>query len=575
MKNVHCSKNLTGLVLILLLVGFCTLPSIFTSPASARDSLKVGLLEEPKTLNIWMASDTWSSKVLSQIYQPLYIREPEKLDLIPWLAESDPLYNAADLSYTVTLRPAKWSDGTEVTAEDVIFTGEFIQEFKIPRYASYFKFVKKIEALDQKTVRYHLEKPQAIFLSRTLTTPIVQKRQWMPIVNDIRGKDKPLAEIINVKIDQPIGCGPFVLKEWQQGAYIFMAANPDFFGRSLTIAGHKLGPYIDGIIFKVFGTSDAAILALKKGTIDMFWWGIQAGYIEDLKKQKTVEIHTNDKSALYYLGFNVRKAPFSDPALRRAIATLIDKDFIITRILQGYAIELDSVVPPGNRFWHCPNVPSYGKGLPRNERIKAAYDILKNAGYSWDTPPVDPKGKISAAKGLRLPDGKTMEGFTILTPPADYDPNRAMTGMIVQEWLRQMGMPATSRPMAFGALIDQVKSRHDFDAFVLGYGKLSLDPDYIRNFFSSSNDKSKGSNMSGYRNPEFDRIAEESAATMDAKKRQDLIWTMQGIILEDVPYIPIYNPKVVEAVRNDHFKGWVDMIEGIGNHWSFCLVEPR
>lgn len=575
MKNIHRSKTLRGLVLIFLLVGFFTFPSIFPSTACARDILKVGLLEEPKTLNIWMASDTWSSKVLSQIYQPLYIREPQNLDLIPWLAESDPIYNEADLSYTVTLRPAKWSDGTEVTAEDVIFTGEFIQEFKIPRYASYFKFIARMEALDKRTVRYHLAKPQAIFLSRTLTVPIVQKRQWSPIVDVIRGKEKPLAEIINVKMDQPIGCGPFVLKEWQQGAYIFMTNNPDFFGRDLTIAGHKLGPYIDGIIFKIFGTSDAAILALKKGTIDMFWWGIQAGYIEDLKKQKTVEIHTNDKSALYYLGFNVRKAPFDDPALRRAIATLIDKDFIITRILQGYAIEMGSIVPPGNRFWHLPNVPSYGRGLERNDRIKTACEILKNAGYTWDSPPVDPKGKITGAKCLRLPDGKPMPNFTILTPPADYDPNRAMTGMIIQEWLRQLGMPATSRPMAFGALIDQVKSRHDFDAFVLGYGKLSLDPDYIRNFFSSSNDKPKGSNMSGYRNPEFDQIAEESASTMDPKKRRDLVSKMQTIILEDVPYIPIYNPKVVEAVRTDSFEGWVDMIEGIGNHWSFCLVRAR
>ena len=122
---------------------------------------------------------------------------------------------------------------------------------------------------------------------------------------------------------------------------------------------------------------------------------------------------------------------------------------------------------------------------------------------------------------------------------------------------------------------NRFKGRHEFDAFILGYGRLSMDPDYLRNFFHSANDKQRGWNMSGYNNPEFDRIADKSASEMNPEQRKKLIFKMQKIIMEDVPYIPIYNPALIEAVRKDTFTGWVETLDGIGNLWSFCLVKPN
>jgi peptide/nickel transport system substrate-binding protein len=80
--------------------------------------------------------------------------------------------------------------------------------------------------------------------------------------------------------------------------------------------------------------------------------------------------------------------------------------------------------------------------------------------------------------------------------------------------------------------------------------------------------------MSGYRNPDFDALADRSASEMDPVKRQALVFEMQKQIARDLPYIPLYKPSVVEAVRRDRFEGWVDMLEGIGNIWSMCLVKP-
>ena len=537
--------------------------------------LKIGLHEEPKTLNIWLASDANSKKILSLIYQPLYLRDPETLNLVPWLADGEPKYHPDTISYTVRLKPAKWSDGSDVTSKDVAFTAGLINEFRIPRYYSSWKFIKKIETPDNHTVRFYLEEPKAIFLTRTLTSSIVSANEWENIVQAARTKQKPLTALINHKIEKPVGCGPFVLKKWQRGTYVHLQKNRHFFGLGQNICGRILGPYVNDLLFKIYGTADVAVLALKKGSIDTFLWGIQPGYIDDLKRQKDIQIFYSKKSAVYFMGFNLRSPPFNDVSLRRAIAVLVNKEFIISRILQNYGTPMNSIVPPGNLYWFCPDVTCYGEGMDRNDRIKTAYHILKKAGYTWEEPPVDVSGRVVPGKGIRLPNGQLMEKFTILTPPADYDPHRAMSGMMIQEWLKALGMPALSRPMAFGALLTQIKERHEFDAFILGYGRLSMDPDYLRNFFHSANDRERGWNMSGYKNPEFDRIADNSAREMNPEKRKKLIFKMQKILMRDVPYIPIYNPALIEAVRKDTFTGWVETLDGIGNLWSFCLIKPN
>ena len=550
--------------------------ALFVSCQKSQESpfLRIGLPEEPRSLNLWLGTDANSRKILTQIYQPLFNRHPETLEIIPWLAAAPPVFDEANLTYTVTLREAKWSDGTDFTSEDVLFTKQLFFDFKIPRYYSKWKVSKKIEAPDDRTVVFHLKKPSAIFLSRVLTAPVVSKTEWEAVAKDALTREKPLRSLQDHPVENPVGTGPFMLAEYKKGAFIHMKKNPHFFGTGMTIGGHVLGPHVDDILFRVYGTSDVAILALKKGDIDYYWWDIQPGYIKDLKEQENVDLYFNKKSALYYLGFNLRRPPFNDPAVRRAVATVVDKPFILTRILQNFGTPMHSIVPSGNHFWHNPDVRKYGDGKSKAERIQAAVKILEDAGYSWQTRPVDAAGNPMKPSDIVKPDGRKMDKFVILTPPADYDPKRAFAGTMIQEWLREIGLPAFSRPMAFNSLLDTVKEKHEFDAFVLGYGKLNLDPDYLRAFFYSKNNKPRGWNMSGYSNPEFDRIADLQRTLTDTDARKELILEMQRIILDDVPYLPLYNPHIIEATLNTNFRGWVAKVDGIGNIWSLCVVKP-
>ena len=559
---------------------FCLIPiltplflGIATSPSSGS-VIKIGMKDEPKTLNPFKASDTWSRKVVTRFYEPLYTREPKTHKIIPWLAEGYPEYDEATNTAIVCLKRAKWEDGSPLTAHDVVFTGSVIREFKVPRYFYAWRYIKEIEALEDYRVKFVLEKPMAIFMPRTLMTFIVQRKKWEPVVAAARKAENPLKYLLAHEVTQPMSCGAFKFAKWARGAYILIERNENFFARGMEISGEKVGPYVDGILFKFYGSQDSAILALKKGDIDYYWASVQAGYLKDLECDRRIKVFKSDKSGVYYLAFNVRKPPFSDRAFRQAVAYLIDKDFIVIRVLQKEGQRMDNIIPPGNRYWHNPDTPKFGQGMKRAERVKKAYEILKASGYTWEKPPIDAKGKVVRAKGLKMPDGRKVPPLDILTPPADYDPHRAMAGMLIQQWLRRVGIPASAKPSSFGSITQQVKVKREFDAFILGWGNLAIDPDYLRTFFHSMEDRPYGRNPMGYHNAWYDKIADESCATMDEAKRRELIFEMQKFIVEEAPYIPLYVPYVVEACRIDRFTNWNEDLNGIGNHWSLLFVKP-
>jgi ABC-type transport system substrate-binding protein len=531
------------------------------------------------------------------IYQHLYIRDPDTLKLIPWIAEDQPIYDPQKKTVTFHVRSMQWDDGTEFGAEDVVFTAKVFKTFRVPRYYPYWSFVTKIEALDKRTVQLTLKKPMAVLYNRTLTSWVVQKKKWEPLIKKAesalkealeeekaKGKvgkkqmravlRKPLKMIQTYQVKNPVGLGPYKFSQWKKGAFIHMVRNDRFFGNGKTVEGRKLGPFIDGLIFKIYGTTDAAILALKKGDIDFFWWGTAAGYVKDLQQDPNITLLSTLKNGYRYLGFNFRKAPMSDPAFRLAVAYLVDKDFIVKRIVHDYGIRLDSVIPPGDSFYFNPDTPTYGKGMDRDARVRKAYQIMTQAGYRWKKPPVDKNGNIQNGEGLIMPNGEAAPSVTITTPPADYDPERAFAGQFIQEWMRNFGIPVFWKPIAFGALVQKIRKERDFDIFVMGWGSLSLDPDYLRRFFHSRYDRPNGRNYMGYRDAEYDRLSDLQAAAMDPQERRRIVLALQSKLMKDLPYIPLFVPMNLEGIRTDRFTGWLKTLGGVGNSWTLSMLRP-
>jgi ABC-type transport system substrate-binding protein len=591
------------ITLVFLLTSFFLVqPAVFTdtSPAFAKTYLKVAILKDPKNLNPFHITDAWTRRVIMLMYQPLYMVNPDGQALIPWLAEDQPVYDPETKTVTFHLRKMRWDDGSEFTSEDVVFTGNVFKKFRIPRYYTYWKSVESIEALDKRTIRMTLETPTAIFARRTLTSWIVQKKKWQPLIrraekllkeaptsekigkneaslekaNQRRASEAALDMIQSHMVSNPIGLGPFKFASRGKDTYILLMTNKHFFGKRKTISGRTLGPYIDGVLFKVYERLPAATLALKSGQVDFIWKGISLAFVNDLVQTPHIRVPMTLDEGYRYLGFNLREPPMSDIHFRRAVAYLVDKDFIVKRFLHGHGERMDTFVPSSNTFYYNLNTPAYGKGMDRKRRTQEAYSILTTQGYRWQTPPLDTQGSLQEGKGLTMPDGKPMPNLTLITPSAQYDTEAAASGQAIQEWLKAFGIPISWKGVAFNTLLLQVKSKRNFDMFIMSWRGLSLDPDYLRRFFHSEYDLPNQWNFTGYHNPEFDELAERQMQALDLKKRQGFILRLQDLLSTDLPCIPLYVPHQMEAIRTDRFNGWVKELGSVGNIWSFCMLKP-
>ncbi|MFQ5887496.1 MAG: ABC transporter substrate-binding protein [Candidatus Hydrothermarchaeales archaeon] len=557
MEKIDVTKIILSVLVILLIT---TIFSAVPLAAQEKIYLKVGSQDEPKTLNPFKAGDVWSWNVIGWFYEPLYTREPITHKVIPWLAEGWPTFDGRVA--TVKMKQGiKWDDGTPLTAHDVKFTADVLLEFKVPRYYSDWEFIEKVEVVDDYTLKFYLkEECTPLFQVGTLMSLIVQKEEWEPIIAQAEASEEPLKFLLDYQIEKPVSAGPFSFVEWIKGSYVEIIAREDYWAKGKVIGDRTVGPFYDGILYKLYGTTDAAALALKKGEIDYIWWTIDPGFVGDLMKEEKIKVTSSPGNGLFYLAFNVRKKPFSDLAFREAFAYLVDKEFIVNRILQKYGEPAYTIVPPGNEFWYNPDTPKLGAGLAKEDRIAKAKEILQAAGYTWDD-----------EGALLMPDGDPVQPFDILTPPADYDPMRAMSGMLIQEWVREAGMPATAKPTSFGTISQKVYTEQDFDVYILGWS-LSLDPDYMKVFFHSSQAVPEGYNPMGYSNPEYDAIADASGKECDAEKRKGLIFKCQEMIMSELPYIPLYFRNEIEAYNAESFTGWFEDLGGISG--SVIYLKP-
>ncbi|HID53980.1 MAG TPA: hypothetical protein EYP41_18330, partial [Anaerolineae bacterium] len=255
------------------------------------------------------------------------------------------------------------------------------------------------------------------------------------------------------------------------------------------------GPYSPNVIFSLYGDQSAAFLALANGEVDYVLnpLSLARGLREQAEQGEGVVTYTNPDNGLFYLAFNMRKEPYSLPEFRQAVDILTDKEFVADSVLQGSIDPTYSVVPPGNVFWFNDEVTSENIGLSRGERLDKAIQVLKDAGWTWETEPEwdrenDPNAEnVVPGTGLRMPNGELMPETTILGPGPAYDPQRASFNQWISEWLREIGMPVQSELTGFNTILNPVFVDANFDMYILGWG-LGIYPDYLCDFFHSAND---------------------------------------------------------------------------------------
>jgi ABC-type transport system substrate-binding protein len=331
------------------------------------------------------------------------------------------------------------------------------------------------------------------------------------------------------------------------------------------------GPYAPNIIFSIYGSQDAAFLALADGEVDyvMNPLGLARGLQEQAEKGEGIETYTNADYGMYYVAFNMRegKFPMNTYEFRQAMDIVIDKEFVVNSVLGGVVFPMYSTMPPGNGFWHYEVETPY-VGLSREERVNMAVQVLTDAGWSWETPPAwnENTQDVDPGVGIKGPGGQEVPTITILGPGPAYDPLRATFNQWISEWGRELGFDMKSELTGFNTILGPVFVEANFDMYILGWslGNIAF-PDYFESFWHSRNDTAitGNNNTPGFNNPEYDALVDVFMSTADLAEAQQAVFDMQVLLADERPYIPLFYKQTIDLARNTILFPYTDTLGGI------------
>lgn len=612
------------------------------------DVYRIGIFEDPRSLNYWSYlgpdSSVWTGYVVNDTAPSLFTLSDQRFDFVPSMAADlvSPVQEGEVWTMTVEMvDDAVWSDGTPITANDVVFTHAACIDLELtsnwPNQCMPDSQVGTPEAIDDYTVKFSFNEAPGlgVWNAGVALAPILPEHFWGGTVAEARsfieGVTAPEADCSAEELSDadaaactayseafenarktlygasgvgaPTG-GGYSNETLEAGAFVQRDANPKFYfkdarvleyddgtwvleqpnGRRVVLygdeSGEKIldivsGPYADNIILSIYGSQDAAFLALADGEIDYVLnpLGLSRGLKEQAIAGEGIQSISNADYGLFYVAFNMRKEPYSFPEFRQAFDALIDKEFVVDKVLGGVVFPMYSVMPPGNAFWFT-DVENPYIGLSRDERVNEAVSVLKDAGWTWTQEPAwsDDIQDVVPGEGLRMPNGQPMPETTILGPGPAYDPIRATFNQWISEWGREMGMPISSELTGFNTILDPVFVDADFDMYILGWGLGNRAfPDYFDSFWHSKNDTAVSGNFNtpGYSNPDYDAMADEFMGTTDLGRAQELVFEMQHMIANDRPYIPLFYKQIEDLIRTNIVLPYSETLGGITQALGF------
>jgi peptide/nickel transport system substrate-binding protein len=545
----------------------------------------------------------------------------------------EPVQEGDVWTFTVPMvEDALWSDGEPITAHDVAFTHNTCKDLDLtinwPDQCAPTGVEVDAEVVDDYTVKYSFhEKPSlGTWNAGVAQAPILPMHFWGDTVAEARtfleGVTVPEEEC---EVEEPSeACvayneamenarktlyeadatgspsgGGFTTDKWELGAFAQRTANANYYFKGAEIveyddgtwmlihpngttyqlygdaAGEETlrftsGPYAPNVIFSIYGSQDAAFLALADGEVDYVInpLGLAKGLQEQAEKGEGVVSYTNADYGMYYLAFNLREYPQSLPGFRQAFDIIIDKEFVTNSVLGGVVFPMYSTMPPGNVFWFNPDVETPYVGLSREDRVNMAVEVLKAEGWSWEVEPAWSEDDVDVhpGVGIVMPNGEPMHELTILGPGPAYDPLRATFNQWISEWARELGMPVVSELTGFNTILGPVFVDADFDLYILGWslGNVAF-PTYFEGFWHSRNDTltTGNSNTPGLNSPEYDALVDEFMTTSDLDRAQELVYEMQILLAELRPYICLFYKQTIDLARDNIVFPYTETLGGI------------
>lgn len=466
-------------------------------PSQSGGTFIDAMPSDPSSLIFMVAGESASSAITANIFNTL-LRYNKDLDLAGELAES---WQVAADQKTITfhLKPGLvWADGRPLTSEDVYFTWQLIIDEKTRSpYASDFQLVTKAETPDKLTFVVHYDQAFSPALDSWAGLQILPKHK-------LAGQDIHTTSFAQ----KPLGSHYYQLKEWRHGEYLKLERNPK------AVLGQA---QISTLIERIIPDPGAQFLELMADHIDSMNMD-PITYARIIPSRPELQARLNQYKALgnsyTYLGFNLKRQPFNDVRIRKAINYAIDKQEIIDGVYLGLGEQIASPYKPGTR-WSNPQLKPYAFD-PQKART-----LLAEAGY-----------KDTDGDGILERDGKKLS-FEVLTNHGNKE--REKTVVIIQRRLKEVGIDIRIRSIEWASFITRFIKTGDFDAVVLGW-QLGLEPDQY-GIWHSSQQKPGQFNFIGYNNPKVDKLLEQGRSEFDPDKRMHVYHQFAEALYEDSPIV--------------------------------------
>lgn len=487
---------------------------------SRKDTMIIGMeAPDPGNLIPYLSNSSYNNYLCEMLYSSLgTIDDTGKPieGMAKWDVSSD------GLTYTFHINDkAKFSDGSQVTADDVLFTFEYLLDgsYKgqlfdptmthIKGWEDYNKgkssTVAGIQVVDSKTVKFTLDEKNATAIYTLAGTMIMPKSHFGK--NYKQGNDAAVDALQN----DPLGSGAWVLKNKKDQQEYDFTANENYWDGA---------PKIKNLIVKVT-TDDTQIQELKTGGTDFDMPTVTEENVDQIKEAGFLDQDITPTWGYGQLMMNEKNPMFSDKKVRQAIAYALDRQNIVKTVYGKYASVIDQPLP----------MVSWGYN---SDVKKYNYDINKAAKL------LDEAGWKKGSDGIRAKDGKRFEIHYLQSTPNSVNDTLIP---IAKDAFKKLGIIFNPEPMQFASMNQKVAAK-DYEMAFEGAALSAADPDQGASF------KTNGTqNYENYSNPEVDKLYDQGLAELDQSKRATIYKKIGSILNEDLPVIPVYERSDMNVIN--------------------------
>ena len=521
----------------------------------AGGNLVVSINADPRTFNRLLAFDFNSAMIPDRLSADLLHINRVTQELEPSLASS---WETKDgRTYTLQLRRGlRFSDGTPLTIDDVLFSFQIIRDPKIQSVFSDVLYVDgslpTISKENEHTLHISFPRIVGVGLRGLDSLSILPKHR---LQKAYQSGSFSSAWGPSTSPEEIVGMGPFRLKEYQPGVKVVLERNPYYWKKDKS---GKTLPYLDRITFLIIPDRSVEALKFKAGEIDVIGGALDPENFSGLRRsQASGNYRVQDLGPgldLDFLWFNLNPGsnkagrPYLDPQkralfeksqFRQAISYALDREGMARSIFLGLGTPHYGPVGPGNKTWNHPALPPtrFDPARARQLLLATGLQDSNNDGI------------------LELGHGRPVE---ILVLTSRGNTRRERMVQIIKDNLSKVGLLVTTQSLDTRDLIQRIVSSFEYEAMLFGFTTTDVTPDIQADLWLSS-----GSNHFWYPNQpkpatawerQIDSLTTELVRTQDTALRRKLFFQIQEIWNREMPAIPTVSQNVLAGwktrVRN-------------------------